>query len=255
MPINAQEFENTNIVPVPGKVTNFIFPGGESDHTEISEISYKLCELMDGITARENGLKSLPLPLDRSYFYFPDVEAFPETEDDPDPPVGLKIHLSIPWDNPNFLRVVENVALLCESKNLDGRTSAFKVRLPEWQESEKASGSPQGYKSVTIYPNYLGSEQTNVPETVRLVAGLKDILKNAGLTEQDSGNPLSISERQSAPHIFIRPGALVQSGVQYENVAKTEPFQTQLENNLSCPWTDPTLFVKLTNEAISRNEL
>lgn len=110
------------------------------------------------------------------------------------PEVGLKIHVALDWQDPEYLVVIEHIAEVCAKTNLLDEITQYKIMRPT-QQSEVPATDSQRYKGVVIYPNYVSDapDTTNVSETVRLVSELQPFLAQYPyLSQRPIANELSV---------------------------------------------------------------
>lgn len=151
--------------------------------------------------------------------------------------VGLKIHVPVYWQDPDYLEAVEKIVRVCARKQM-GLTTNHKFLNPSFQETLDESNS-QFFKGATIWPNYLrGYSETNVGETHRLVDDLKKELRiYPQLDGRNIGNELRVGNG-----IFIRPGPLTGEGpISPGSFDYEASFDDQLER-LSKGGVDPLKF-------------
>lgn len=165
---------------------------------------------------------------------------------------GLKIHATIPYTHPEYLEVVREILRICSCNDVDGHPTQFKIMSPTVLSKMKPDDI-QSAKSITIYPHLLNGGETNTPETIRLVAELRKIMKNVLYVPNPGESILSLSEHQSGQYIYLRPGALTEFGD--EKVLKTESFFTQLANLDGSPGHDPLLARREIMQAIQNGQL
>jgi len=245
--MNSIEENIETIEPTTREITDLMFRGAVPDSQipdEARTVTYNLCRLLDGFRA-----SNVKYDIGYSDGWF---QAGVKKEYGGELlPVGLKIHIAIPWDHPEYLATIKHIALLCLTPNRDGRPTSFKVLVPLVKEIPDL----QRRKSVTIWPHYLHGADTNTQETIRLVAGLRQIMTAIAYESDEGEELLSSAEHQSGPGIYIRPGALNDLGDMFEIVSKRESFERQLENLDGTPYDDPFLFRREISAAIASGEL
>jgi hypothetical protein len=165
--------------------------------------------------------------------------------------IGFKIHANLKTEDIDYVEKMRKIAELCLNKNREGKSTTFKVMTCSFRKSLEEYDPDQSRKLITIYPTYLTNENTNVSETIRLVAGLREILGTDILGEEES----VFKEHASGKGIYLRAGAFSREGQEYESVSKEDSFEEQLKGNLSSPRTDGKLFETQVNNAINKGLL
>lgn len=249
IPFSEMEKEVTDkIVPVTGDCTSKFFNGDESrgEMEDTRRVTYDVCRILDGLHTINADFDIIPV---RGF-----VQAIAKETAFTGPCVGLKIHVAIPWNDPKFIDVFEKIALLCNTPNKDGKFATFKVMFPGNQKALLEQEDLQGSKSITINPNYLGDEKTNMTETVRLVAGLRKIMEEENYNPTTDQSKIAASERYSGSGIYIRPAQITAEGYNYQKADRDESFDAQM-GNLYSPRTDGDMFRKQVDEAIEKGDI
>lgn len=123
---------------------------------------------------------------------------------------GFKIHVPVPWDHPDFLKVIDRIIYACDFNNDDGHPTPFKIVKPTQRYYlQRSIPSDRG---IVIYPNLLKSElesdHINWAETCRIGSLLRDTLKNVnGYDKLDVYSDIKLPS-----DIFVRYGALHEIG-------------------------------------------
>lgn len=86
------------------------------------------------------------------------------------------LNLLLDPEDDSYQERLLRIAELCLEQNPNGKSTTFKVMTYSEHKSRMAFDPDQARKLVTLYPNYLAGEKTNVTETIRLVAGLREIM-------------------------------------------------------------------------------
>lgn len=241
---NPDHHTQHTIVPQKGEMTNWlnnVF--GEEPTDDADALDRQVAKIIDGVKAA-NPEYDMNI---RGFFN----ALAPETIlAEKAPTVGLKIHVALDPDSEDFIDQVKQIAQVCMQKNEDNKATTFKVMLISVHKNE--SNPDQARKIVTIYPNYLGGAKTNVAETVRIIAGLREITKNDATNGTENGIH---SEHQAGNRIYVRAGSFTSAGDKYETVRKDQPFEEQVAGNLTSPETDGALFAQQITEAIKNGSL
>lgn len=243
-----EQIKIQTIIPTKGEVTSlYISIFGEDDNDLENVKERETTMVMDGLKAVK---ESYDVFMRDGYVY----ANVPETlfsEGYPD--VGIKIHIALNPEDDSYGEKLLKIAGLCLEQSSNGASTTFKVMTYSYHKSTLEWDPDQARKLVTIYPNYIGKSKTNVAETVRLVAGLREIM---GADTQSGSDDTGIyGEHKSGNGIYLRAGAFTERGQDYETVSITASFDEQVKGNLSSPETDSDLFSKEITEAVKNGLL
>lgn len=119
---------------------------------------------------------------------------------------GFKIHVPVPWDHSDFLKVIDRVIYACDFDNDDGHPTSFKIVRPTQRNYLGVRVPPN--KGIVIYPKLLKieteSDRINWAETFRIGSLLRDTLKDVkGYSKFNV-----YSDIKFPSGIFVRYGAL-----------------------------------------------
>lgn len=245
IPLEKLNSNNTKLQPIEGEVTKrYTSIFGEDDDDLSNLVTRQSTRVIDGVKAVKD---SYQVFMANGY-----IQALaPETiQSETAPSVGLKIHVALNPDSDDYAEKLLRIANLCLEENTDGKSATFKVVTYSNAKSVSEYDPEQAKKYVTIYPNYLNAGKTNVPETIRLVSGLRGIMGE----EVDKEDKIH-GEHKAGNGIFLRAGAFTKKGYNYESISKNAPFNEQVKGNLSSPETDGDLFATEITTAIKSGSL
>lgn len=243
-----EQTQGKTVVPTKGDVTSkYISIFGEDDQDLENVKERQTAMIMDGLKAAEPGYEVF---MREGYVY---ANAPDTLYSEGYPCVGIKIHVALNPEDDSYGEKLLKIAELCLKPTSNGRSTTFKVMTHSYHKSTMEWDPDRARKLVTMYPNYLDKSGTNVAETIRLVADLREIM---GVDTQSGSDNLGIyNEHRSGNGVYLRAGAFTEEGQSYETVSRSAPFDDQVKGNLSSPETDSDLFLREITEAIDRGLL
>lgn len=230
--------------PIVGKVTRDYIRTFGISNDPINTVNRQATMIADGVWAINSGYRT------NMEYGFIQMSAPDTVYSGTMPSVGLKIHVFLDPKEADYADKLLKIAGLCVEGNSEGRSTSLKVMSYVYAIKEAQWYPNQSKKTISIYPNYLGGGKTNVPETVRLVRGLRKILGD----NLDDGQTI-YKEHKAGKGVFLAAGALKHSGRAYEKADVTAPFDEMVEKNLNKPPVDAALFKQQIVEAIGSGDL